>query len=357
MMAKLFISHATADREFVETELVGLFRALGFTSWFAEDSIETSDHWERSILREMESSDWFVIVLSSRSAVSDWIKDELSWAIDERPERIVPILIEDCNSRDFHIRLPRIQHADFRGDRTKGREHLIRTLVNAEYQPHLRKSSPSTPLSKQSRSFWNAFSDAPCQIVMGRHRAFKRFENSGFLDIGDAMAMTEMQGHFAAMGLNDVKISFADRLDGDALKTHLVVLGGPNANVVAREIVRRINSTIRFGRPERHEIAIYDSQTAKVYAPKGTGTNEITDDFAIIIYASNPFAPEKQMMLIAGSFGYGTWAGSRFLASRDFISHPQTTGSSSFECLVHADVFRETPQDIRLIAIRELSPA
>lgn len=356
-MAKLFISHATADRGFVQNELLGLLRALGFTVWFAEEDIKTSDQWERSIRRGLESSDWFLLILSPRSAASEWVKDELSWAIEERPGRVVPILVEDCNLRDFHIRLPRIQHVDWRANSKEGRNRLIKVLVEAEYQPHLRKAMPDTLQSRQSRAFWSVFSDAPCQIVMGRHREFTQFEYSGFLGVGDAMAMTELQSHFEGIGLKDVKVSFADRLDGDALKTHLVVLGGPDGNVVAREIVRRVSSTVRFGSPERHEIAFYDSQTAKTYVPSGTGTDEINDDYGAIFYTSNPFYPERKVMLIAGSFGYGTWAGCRFIASPEFLGHSLTVAHSPIECLIHVDVFRETPQRIKLIALRELPAA
>src|SRR5262249_55980434 len=103
-MARLFISHATGDRKFVEDELVGLLRALGFDPWFAETDIQTSEQWERCILGALKSSKWFVLVMSPRSATSERVKDEIAWAVDEAPDRIVPIMIEHCNPRDFHIK-------------------------------------------------------------------------------------------------------------------------------------------------------------------------------------------------------------------------------------------------------------
>ena len=92
-MARLFISHATADRRFVERELLGLLRALGFDPWFAEADIQSTQQWERSILGALKSSKWFVLVMSPQSAASEWVKDEIAWAIDERPDNIIPILI------------------------------------------------------------------------------------------------------------------------------------------------------------------------------------------------------------------------------------------------------------------------
>jgi len=133
-MSKLFISHATADRELVEHELIGLLSALGFDIWFAEESISTSEQWERSILKGLETSQWFLIILSPESEKSEWVKDELAWAVDHLPDRIVPILIKDCNFRNFHLRLPRIQYVDYRKKTNVACNKLISYLVTHEYK-------------------------------------------------------------------------------------------------------------------------------------------------------------------------------------------------------------------------------
>ncbi len=354
-MAKVFVSHATADRDFVRKEILGLLRAIGLSPWYSEDDITTASHWERAILHGLEKSDWFVIVLSSRSAQSEWVKDELNWAIDHRPGRIVPILIEECDLNAFHLRLSRIQHIDFRRDERAGREGLIKVLVDAEYEPHFRKATTDSPLVRRARAFWSAFSDAPCQIVMGRHRAFEHFEYSGLLGVGCAIAMTELKSHLDAIGLRNVQIAFADRMSGDALNTHLVVLGGPDGNSVAREVVRRLDTSIRFGNADRHEIAFHDSQTGATYVPRGTGTSSIEDDYGLIVLGANPFAPDRRLLLIAGSFGYGTWAASRFLMSEPFLSQSTAIAREPLECLVHAELFRETPQQATMIAMRGLA--
>jgi hypothetical protein len=134
-MSKLFISHATVDRAFVENELMSLFKSLGFKVWFSEQSISTAEQWERSIRAGLEDTKWFIIILSPNSANSEWVKDELAWAIDRLPHRIVPILIDKCDLRDFHVRLPRIQHIDYQTPTQEAREKLIKCLVNGEYRP------------------------------------------------------------------------------------------------------------------------------------------------------------------------------------------------------------------------------
>jgi hypothetical protein len=88
--------------------------------------------------------------------------------------------------------------------------------------------------------------------------------------------------------------------------------------------------------------------------PAGTGTDAIADDYAIIFRASNPFSPDKHLMLIAGSFGYGVWAGVRFVASEAFLDNELVKAGTAIECLIKTDIFRDTPQNIRSIALREL---
>ena len=77
----------------------------------------------------MERCDWFLLVVSPRAAASEWVKDELFWAIQNRPTRIVPVIMEKCDLYQFHIRLPRIQHVDFTEDIGAARALLIEALL------------------------------------------------------------------------------------------------------------------------------------------------------------------------------------------------------------------------------------
>ncbi len=353
-MSRLFISHATADRSFVEQELLGLLRALGFDPWFAEEDIQTAQQWERSILGALKSSKWFVLVMSPRSAMSEWVKDEISWAIDEIPDHIIPILIEDCHLRDFHIRIPRLQYLDFRKRIRDAREALVELLVNSEYKPYIRDLGPPDALRDLRQRFWRPIIDDGLQIVLGRFTEFSQFEQSGFLGVGDAVAMTEIQSCLGTLGISGVPISYADRLDGDALKTNLILLGGPDANVLARETVSRLITTLKFGDPDRHVIALFDSQGDKYFVPRRGASDKIENDFGIIFWCQNPFEPRKRVLLGAGSFGYGTWACVRHVLSSEFLTNSLVARGANLECLIEADILWETPQRIRAHIVREL---
>jgi hypothetical protein len=122
---RVFVSHSTKDRDWVESEILQTLSANHISSWYYPDIIESSSQWEREILRGMEACDWFLLVVSPRSAESEWVKDELNWAIYFRPLQIVPVIMEQCNLWSFHIRLPRIQHIDFTRDRHRAKEKLV----------------------------------------------------------------------------------------------------------------------------------------------------------------------------------------------------------------------------------------
>ncbi len=124
-MPRVFISHATADRAFVEREVVAALSAFGVETWYCKDDIKTGEEWERSIHRGLHGCDWFLIVLSRRSLDSPWVRRELHWAMEKRQQRIVPVLIEDCDLYEFHLGLGPIQCVDFRARPDEARRRLL----------------------------------------------------------------------------------------------------------------------------------------------------------------------------------------------------------------------------------------
>jgi hypothetical protein len=124
-MPKVFVSHSTLDRAFVESEIVRFLGGHGVETWYSTNTIGTGESWERSIRAGLEGCDWFLVVLSPRSAQSEWVKDELAWAVEYRQGKIIPVLVETCTPEDFHLRLARIQTIDFRSDAHEARRKLL----------------------------------------------------------------------------------------------------------------------------------------------------------------------------------------------------------------------------------------
>ncbi len=210
--------------------------------------------------------------------------------------------------------------------------------------------------SGKAQRFWKPFDDGDLQVVLGRFSEFQSFEETGLIAGGDAIGLIELSSFFGVLDLRDFRVAYADRMAGDALRTNLVVIGGPDANSVSKAILPQINSTLRFGNPDQYEIALHDLVEKKRYAPfRLIGSSELSRDYGLIVKTRNPFDNSRWLLFVAGSFGYGTWAGIRFLTSEDFYNIPSVLEHDSFECLIETDLFRETPQVIRLITIRPMN--
>jgi serine/threonine protein kinase len=124
-MARVFISHATEDREFVEKEIISLLQRHGIQTWYSKDDIHTAVRWEQTIRLGLESCDWFLVVLTPRSVTSTWVQAEVHWALDERHNRFVPVLAEDCEWRKIHLMMRTIQFVDFRQVRGEAQRRLL----------------------------------------------------------------------------------------------------------------------------------------------------------------------------------------------------------------------------------------
>jgi hypothetical protein len=145
-MPKVFVSHSTHDRRFVESVLIPTLTAHGIESWYSKQDIRGASEWARRIVVGMKECDWFLVVMSHESAESQWVRDEVHWAMDHRWEKIVPVLIDDCDPMDLHLRLRRIQFIDFRQNNERAREQLLQVCDTISPQPTPAPSPRIDPL-------------------------------------------------------------------------------------------------------------------------------------------------------------------------------------------------------------------
>lgn len=119
--SRVFVSHAGVDREMVEREIVSALESSGIRTWYCREDIRTASLWERSIVDALESSDWVLVAISPGAIASEWVKDEVHWAIDHRPNRILPVMLQPCDPSELHIRLRRIHVVDLRQPGARGK--------------------------------------------------------------------------------------------------------------------------------------------------------------------------------------------------------------------------------------------
>lgn len=92
---------------------------------------------------------------------------------------------------------------------------------------------------RKARRFWKDFATGNAKVIIGRFHNFDSFEPSGLIGVGDAAALGELERFFDWLRLPRVSIGYSDRVSGSDLKQNLVLLGGPDANAVSNEVVKK----------------------------------------------------------------------------------------------------------------------
>lgn len=125
-MPKVFISHSTKDRTFVEEQILPLLQTHGIRVWYCQDDLMPGNHLDRAIRAGLQECDWFLAVVSKNSVVSDGVQEEADWALDHRRKenRIIPVCIDDAKQDDLKLGFARLLHVDFR-DVAEARKKLL----------------------------------------------------------------------------------------------------------------------------------------------------------------------------------------------------------------------------------------
>ncbi len=124
-MDQVFISHSSRDRQFVESEIVPLLRGHTIRPWYSADDISVASRWEKEILKALRASQWFLVVLTPDAVASEWVQAEVHWAIENRRDKFVPVMLKECDPASLHLHLSRYQHVDFRDDLLTARRRLL----------------------------------------------------------------------------------------------------------------------------------------------------------------------------------------------------------------------------------------
>jgi hypothetical protein len=214
-------------------------------------------------------------------------------------------------------------------------------------------ASPSRPA--RVRSPWREFLEPDVAIAVSVFGVAD--EPSGLMGAGCALGLIGLLQHLNQIGTRQpkiVRITDGDRVTEDFRRNTLILIGGPARNTVTRDALRRLPLTFHFAEPVT---TIRDTQSGKTYSYSRTllGPADGTD-YGLLVRAKNPFNPRTSILIIAGSSGYGTWAGARLITEPSALDETAASGDS-FECLFAADVLDRNPQATEALVIRKLNEA
>jgi hypothetical protein len=124
-VGKVFVSHASADKPFVD-RLVADLAARSVPVWYDKLDLRIGESVPGAINAGLSDSKYFAIVLSKASVASAWVREELNAALMAQVAKggtfILPLLLEDCAIPPL---LAHRKYADFRIDYSKALTELL----------------------------------------------------------------------------------------------------------------------------------------------------------------------------------------------------------------------------------------
>lgn len=115
---KVFISHATEDKERFVVNFAKRLRASGLEAWLDKWEIQPGDSLvDKVFANGIEGAQHFVVVLSAVAVTKPWVKEEIDAAFVRRIGRqcrIIPLLLDDCAVPESlkHLLWVRIKNLD-----------------------------------------------------------------------------------------------------------------------------------------------------------------------------------------------------------------------------------------------------
>jgi TIR domain len=110
-MQQIFISYSRKDINFVR-KLAGDLEKAGYDVWWDLTDLRGGDDWVRVIPAAIESSAFFLVVLSPAAVASDWVRKEYTQALSLH-KKVIPLML--ARSR-VPFALNTINYVDFTGD-------------------------------------------------------------------------------------------------------------------------------------------------------------------------------------------------------------------------------------------------
>ncbi len=114
---QIFLSYSNIDQGFAK-KLSNDLKTHGISVWFDKSKLLPGDKFFKEIASEIESSKWFICILSPSYKDSRSCDKELNHALSYHIE-IIPILYKDCDINGF---LADTEYADMRDEEEYGNE-------------------------------------------------------------------------------------------------------------------------------------------------------------------------------------------------------------------------------------------
>jgi hypothetical protein len=125
---EVFLSHSSINRK-KATQIADTIRRHGIPVWYSETNIRGAQQWQDEIGAALKRCDWFIVILSSKSISSIWVKRELTYALshNQYEDHILPVIIDDCDYESLSWTLGLFQIIDMKVNDNSSYQELFKT--------------------------------------------------------------------------------------------------------------------------------------------------------------------------------------------------------------------------------------
>ncbi len=162
---KVFISHATADKDRFVLEFAKRLRSNGVDAWVDQWEMNPGDSLVDKIFEQgLKDSQAMIVVLSNYSIKSKWVREELNVAMVQKIEKstkLIPVRLDGCD-------VPECLRATIREDVTNLTEYeaQFRRILNAIHGQYEKPPLGEAPMYVRSKSLRMAgLSGVDCLIL------------------------------------------------------------------------------------------------------------------------------------------------------------------------------------------------
>jgi hypothetical protein len=210
---------------------------------------------------------------------------------------------------------------------------------------------------RRARIFLGPAVKGGVQVVTSRFSVTDFHEPTGVVGGGDALALRELATFFAAIGLKNIDTVFVDEGRLNA-RGNLILLGGLDTNRVTMAAMDLLKPNVTIVDPgpgipmEVHDLAPdveLSSNPETSSAPREYRAVAGQIDYGIVIRAPNPFDTSKAMIIIAGAYGHGSWAGIDLIQQPEFLRKCEELDLLRLGKVAEASALRTTLRRIRIV--------
>jgi hypothetical protein len=229
--------------------------------------------------------------------------------------------------------------------------------------------------SWRGRAFWGRkMLRGRTHLFVGVFNRFNHLEPSGFIGGGDSHAVHELATALGRLG-SSFKIAYASHVSDGQMRENLILLGLDQVNSLTSRLFSKINCGFRI---DVDAMTIVDQSTGETYGaewevdpPEDSTLREFDaswfisvgpdgeryirrfrTDYGLLIRGQNPFAPDRSLVLMAGLYGFGTWAAARLPLDPHF--QRRCAGLHNFECLFRVEVHQGQILATSIVCLRPL---